>query len=151
MVRPLRLSATSGVATVTPIGQPLPKPLALVMMSGRHAVMLNAEPFVAGAAPGGLHFVADEDAAVIPHDAGDDPEVFLGRRDESADALDRLGNEAGDAAGGRRCGSALPCPARSARRTTDTSARTGSDSSTRCARERCRAAARQPSARLTAR
>ena len=67
---------------------------------GRDAPLLDAEPLAAGASPAGLHFVADEDAAVIADDLLDDLEVFLGRRDEAADALDRLGDEAGDAAAG---------------------------------------------------
>ena len=113
MVRPLTESATSGVATVRPMGAPLPRPLALVMMSGRHAPVLDAEPLAAGASPAGLHFVADEDAAVVAHDLVDDLEIFLGRRDEAADALDGLGDEAGDAAAGAWCGSGLPYPARS--------------------------------------
>ena len=86
--------------TVRPMGLPLPRPLALVMMSGRHAPLLDAEPLAAGAAPAGLHFVADEDAAVIAHDLVDDLEIFLGRRDEAADALNGLGDEAGDPAAG---------------------------------------------------
>ena len=67
---------------------------------GLHAPLLDAEPFAAGAAPAGLHFVADEHAAIFLDDVGDDREIFLGRRDEAADALNRLGDEAGDAAGG---------------------------------------------------
>src|ERR1035441_6983903 len=67
---------------------------------GRDAPVLDAEPLVAGAAPGGLHFVADEDAAVVAHDALDNREIFLGRRDEARHALNRFADEAGDAAGG---------------------------------------------------
>src|ERR1035441_6130102 len=67
---------------------------------GRDAPVLDAEPLVAGAAPTGLHFVADEDAAVVAHDAFDNREVFLGRRDEAGHALNGFADEAGDAAGG---------------------------------------------------
>ena len=99
-------------ATVSPIGAPLPRPLALVMMSGvtPHCSMPNH--LLAGASPSGLHFVADEDAAVIAHDFRDDREIFLRRRDKAADALNRLGDEARDAARWSSCGSAPPCPAR---------------------------------------
>ena len=100
MVTPFMASATSGRAMVTPMGSPLPRPLALVMMSGCDAPVLDAEPLAAGAAPGGLDFVGDEDATVLAHDIRDDFEVLFGRSDEAADALDRLGDEAGDAAGG---------------------------------------------------
>ena len=62
--------------------------------------MLDAEPFLAGAAPAGLHFVGDEEAAVFFYDVENDFEIFLGRGDEAADALDRLGDEGGDAAAG---------------------------------------------------
>ena len=68
---------------------------------GRDAVLLDAEPLAARAAPGGLHLVADENAAVLADDTGHDLKVFPRRRDEAADALDRLGDEAGDAAGSR--------------------------------------------------
>ena len=98
---------------------------------GRDALLLDAEPLAAGAAPAGLHFIADEDAAVVAHDLVDDLEIFLGRRDESADALDGLGDEAGDAAAGGWCGSDLPCPARSGLRNWDKSDREGSGSSRR--------------------
>ena len=100
MVTPLTASATSGCATVSPIGHAVAEALGAGHDVGRDAPLLDAEPLAAGAAPAGLHFVADEDAAVIAHDLLDDLEVFLGRRDEAADALDRLGDEAGDAAAG---------------------------------------------------
>src|SRR5947209_10086502 len=64
--------------------------------------MLDAEPLVPGAAPSGLHFVRDEDAAVAVDDLGDDLEVLLRRHDEAADAEDRLGDHAGDLAVRRR-------------------------------------------------
>ena len=49
-----------------------------------------------------LDLVADEDAAELPDDSDGDLEVLEGRRDESADSLDRLGEEPGDAARRRR-------------------------------------------------
>src|SRR5579859_552946 len=67
---------------------------------GRDFPLLDAEPFFASAAPAGLHFVGDEKAAVFFHDVENDFEIFLGRGDEAADALDRLGDEGGDAAAG---------------------------------------------------
>src|SRR5258708_2463044 len=57
---------------------------------GRDFPLLDAEPAFAGASPAGLYFVGDEEAAVVFDDLEDDLEIFLGRRDESADALDRL-------------------------------------------------------------
>ncbi len=64
----------------------------------RHnAPMLDAEPLAAGASPGGLDLVADENPAVAAHDFGHDGEVLARRRDEAGDALQRLGDE------GRRC------------------------------------------------
>src|SRR5262249_7982511 len=68
----------------------------------RYAPMLDTEPLSAGASPPGLHFVADEDPAVIPHDLLHDLEVLLRRRDKPAHSLDRLGSESGDPPGGRR-------------------------------------------------
>ncbi len=81
-------------------GQPVAEPLGAGEDVRHDAVVLDAEPAVAGASPGGLHFVADEQPAVAADDFGDDAEVVLGRGDETADALDRLGDEAGDAPGG---------------------------------------------------
>ena len=73
-------------------------PLAIVMMSGSTPVVLDPPELAAGAAEARLHLVADEDAAVLPDDADGDLEVLGRRRDEAADALDRLGEEAGDPA-----------------------------------------------------
>ena len=100
MVRPVTESATSGVATVNADGAAVGQALGAGDDVRRHAVLLDAEPLAAGAPPAGLHFVADEDAAVIAHDLLDDLEVLLGRRDEAAHALNRLGDEAGDAPAG---------------------------------------------------
>ncbi len=99
MVAPFIESAISGRAIVTPMGDPLARPFALVMMSGctPHCSIPNHLPPVRPHA--GLHFVADEHAAVFLHDVGHDREIFLGRRDEAADALDRLGDKSGDTAG----------------------------------------------------
>src|SRR5664279_3419630 len=62
----------------------------------------DAEPRAAGAPEARLHLVADEDAAVLPHDADRDLEVLFRGRDESADALDGLCDEARDLTGRRR-------------------------------------------------
>src|SRR5262249_18520138 len=63
--------------------------------------MLDAEPFVARAAPSCLHLVADEDAAVLANDRDGLFEILLGRNDEAARARNRLGHEGGDPAGSR--------------------------------------------------
>jgi hypothetical protein len=89
MVAPFSASAISGRATVR-AGHDI----------RRDAPLFDAEPFSAGASPAGLYFVADEKAAEFFHDAVDDLEIFFGRNDEAADALDRLGDEGGNAAGG---------------------------------------------------
>ncbi len=67
---------------------------------GDDVILLNAPPLVSGSAPGGLDFITDEDAAVFAYDSGDDLEVLFRRSDEAADALNGLGDHAGDAAGG---------------------------------------------------
>src|SRR5262249_12452308 len=68
----------------------------------RDAVLLDAEPLAARASPRRLGLVANEDSAVPADDISHDAEVFPRRRDESADALYRLGDEAGDPPGGSR-------------------------------------------------
>ena len=97
-----------------PSGIPFAMPLAIVMMSGSTPVVLDAPELAAGAAEAGLHLVADEDAAVLPDDVDGDLEVLRRRRDEAADALDRLGEEAGDPARSSSSGSAPRCPSRTA-------------------------------------
>jgi hypothetical protein len=59
--------------------------------------MLDAEHLAAGATPSRLDLVADEKAAVLPDDADDLFEIFFRRRDKTADALNRLSQEGGDA------------------------------------------------------
>src|SRR5258707_7876919 len=66
----------------------------------RHFPLLDAEPFLPGTAPAGLHFVADEQSAVLLDDFENDFEIFLGRRDEAAYSLDRFGDEGGDVSAG---------------------------------------------------
>ena len=62
------------------MGKPLAIPLAIVMMSGSHAVVvLDAPHLAAGAAEARLHLVADEDAAVLLDDVDRDLEVAVGR------------------------------------------------------------------------
>src|SRR5579864_2082551 len=62
--------------------------------------LLDAEPFLSGAAPACLHFVGDEERAVLLHDFENDFEILLGWSDEAADALNRLRDERGDVAAG---------------------------------------------------
>ena len=95
-----------------PSVSPLPMPLANVMRSGvdPDAVGLVAPEVVAGAAPAGLHLVGDEEDAVPVEHLLHRAEEPVGRRREPADALDRLGDHAGDVARG------LPCRRRRAGR-----------------------------------
>ena len=50
----------------------------------------------------GLHFIGDEQASVFFHGLENDLEIFRRRGDESADALNRFGDEGGDLAAGAR-------------------------------------------------
>ncbi len=59
--------------------------------------MLDAEHLTARAPPAGLHLVANEQPAVLSDDADDLFEIFLGRHDETAHALNRLGEKRRDA------------------------------------------------------
>src|SRR5262245_62292796 len=63
--------------------------------------MLDAEPFVASASPARLHFIADEDAAVLANDRDSLLEILFGRDDEAARARNRLGHKCGDLTRGR--------------------------------------------------
>src|SRR5262249_44702714 len=63
--------------------------------------VLDAAPFLSCAAPSGLNFVTNKDAAIAPHDLGDDLEIILWRSDESAYSHDRLGYECGHLTRGR--------------------------------------------------
>src|SRR6267142_2409616 len=63
---------------------------------GVYPPVLDTEHLAAGAAPAGLHFVADEQAAVFSNNADDLFEIFFGRHDETADALNRLGEKRSD-------------------------------------------------------
>ena len=63
--------------------------------------VLDAEPLMPGASPGGLNFVGDEVAAILLDDAECHLEIFFRRRDEASDTLNGLGKKRGDAAGGR--------------------------------------------------
>ena len=64
--------------------------------------VLDAEPLLAGASEARLDFVRDEQAPVLLDDVEHDLKVFLGRGDETARALDRLGEKGGDRARGGR-------------------------------------------------
>src|SRR5205823_2796156 len=63
--------------------------------------VLDAEPLLPGAPPARLHFIGDEISAVLLHDVECDLEIFLWRRNKASNALDRLGDHAGDTAAGR--------------------------------------------------
>ena len=95
-------SAISGVAIVHAERQAVRDALGHRHDVGLDAPVLDAPHLAAGAAEAGLHLVADEQAAVLADDVDRDLEVLRRRRDEAADALDRLGEEAGDPAGRRR-------------------------------------------------
>jgi hypothetical protein len=84
---------------VTPNRKTVAEPFGAGDHIGRDTPVLDSEPLAAGAAPTGLHFIADEEAAVPAHDIGDDLEIFLRRRDEAADSLNRFHDDAGDAPG----------------------------------------------------
>src|SRR3954467_9089390 len=101
-------SAMGAFAMVRPIGWPFAMPFALVRMSGSapncwtphhlpplrpHAV--STSPALHGP-PRRLCLVGDEEAARVADDGQRDVEVFLGRHDEPADALDGLHQERGD-------------------------------------------------------
>ena len=62
--------------------------------------LFDAEPFFAGAAPGRLDFVGDEQAAILFYDLEHNLEIFRRRSDESADALNGLGDKSGNRAAG---------------------------------------------------
>ena len=62
--------------------------------------ILDAEPFLSGASPAGLHFISDEQRAILLNDLEDHLEVFLRRRNKPADALNRFGDERGDVPAG---------------------------------------------------
>jgi len=99
------------------MGPPFAKPLA---ESGCQAPLhTDAEPVAAPPAPAGLDFIANEDAAMGADDPLDDLEIFLGRRDETAHALDRFGDEPGDACAGGATDELFGDPARIGVRTKD--------------------------------
>ena len=92
------MSAISGRVTQAPSGAPLPIPLAIVTRSGVTPQFSKPQNLVARAAEAGLHLVGDAQPAVLADDVVDDLEILRRRRDGAADALDRLGDEAGDLA-----------------------------------------------------
>ena len=100
MFEPWKPPAISGVVTVKPTGHAVGH----AFRAGDHVrndfPILDAEPFLSGAAPAGLHFVGDEERAVFLHDFEHNLEVFLRRSDEAADALNWFGDERGDVAAG---------------------------------------------------
>src|SRR5258708_8250918 len=62
--------------------------------------ILDAEPFLAGASPAGLHLIGDEERAILFDDLENNLEVLLRRSDEPADALNGFGDECVDIAAG---------------------------------------------------
>ena len=65
-----------------------------------HSLGLEAPEVGAGPAEAGLHFVGDAEPAGGPHMRVGLGQVAVGEDDEAAQALNRLGDEAGDFAGG---------------------------------------------------
>ena len=63
---------------------------------GLHAPLLYAEHLAAGAAPTRLNFIGDEQPTVLFQNRDNFLEVFFGRRDVAADALNRLRDKRGD-------------------------------------------------------
>jgi len=57
---------------------------------------LYAEHLAAGAAPTRLNFIGDEQPTVLFQNRNNFLEVFFGRRDVAADALNRLRDKRGD-------------------------------------------------------
>src|SRR5205814_4723089 len=74
---------------------------------GLDAPVLDAAPVIAGTAPARLYFIADEDAAILADDPYSELEILLGRRDESSDTRDRLGDERGGLTRGLRANELL--------------------------------------------
>ena len=68
---------------------------------GHDALQLEAPERVAGAPEAGLHLVRDAEAARLAHEAVRLGQEAVGERRRAADALDRLGEKGGDAAGRR--------------------------------------------------
>ena len=58
--------------------------------------LFDPEPFFAGAAPGGLNFVGDEEPAILLHDIEDDLEIFFRRSNKSTYTLNWLGDKRRD-------------------------------------------------------
>src|SRR5260370_19769054 len=67
----------------------------------RDLPLLDSKPAFAGAAPAGLYFVGDKEAAVVLHNFEDDLEELFRRSDKAAYALNRLSSEGGNLPGGR--------------------------------------------------
>src|SRR5690606_21271604 len=65
---------------------------------GRHSPVFKTPELRSRAAKARLHFVGDTQSAVAADDVVNDAKILRRRCDCSADALDRLGNEAGDLA-----------------------------------------------------
>ena len=83
-------------------GQPVADALGEGDHVGHDVVRLIAPEVLAGATPPRLHLVGDEEDPVLVEHVLHRPEEPVGRHGEPADALDRLGDHAGDVAGGGR-------------------------------------------------
>src|SRR5262249_44987962 len=68
---------------------------------GLNIPVLDAAPAISRSSPTGLHFIADEDAAVAADDVGYNFEIILRWGNESADSHNRLSYERRDLPGGR--------------------------------------------------
>ena len=113
---PSATSAISGVAIVTPSGSPFAMPFAIVMMSGStpqcsmpHILPpVRPKPVCTSSQMKTPPYLRTIPTAILKYS--------VRRRDEAADALDRLGEEAGDLAGRRRPDQLLDVLARTRRR-----------------------------------
>src|SRR5262245_62652582 len=64
--------------------------------------MLNPEHFIARPTPPGLHFVANEDAAVLTNNRDSFFEILFRWSDETADAQNRFSHKSRNFSGSRR-------------------------------------------------
>ncbi len=89
-----RLRAISAVASMAPPAMPPQRALERVMMSGVTPDGLVGEP-VPGAAEAALHFVEDQQQAVLVGQLAEAGQEAVGRNPHAAFALDRLDHDGG--------------------------------------------------------